>query len=124
MHEGTRRLIAELRRRHPEVAVIGEMHYDALLELIPYYQSFSQPLLAGVVQRYARFFQHLSHAAPGRGSSGVHEHGFGRFDPETLSLSPVQVPTLSIVDDTFERHRDEMEAVLAEARRRGDERRG
>jgi len=124
MHEGTRRLVEDLRRRHPEVAVIGEMHYDALMSFIPYYQSFSQPLLADVVQRYSKFFQHLSHAAPGRGSSGVHEFGFGRWDPETLSLSPVQVPTLSIVDDTFDRYRAEMEAVLAEARRRGDERRG
>jgi hypothetical protein len=124
MHEGTRLLVEDLRRRHPEVAVIGEMHYDALMAFIPYYQSFSQPLLAPVIQRYARFFQHLSHAAPGRGSSGVHEFGFGRWDPETLSLSPVQVPTLSIVDDTFDRYREEMEAVLDEAKRRGEERRG
>jgi hypothetical protein len=123
MHEGARRLIAALRERHPDVAVIGEMHYDALMGFIPYYQSFSQPLLASVIQRYARFFQHLSHAAPGRGSSGVHEAGFGRWDPETLSLSPVQVPTLSIVDDTFDRYRPEMEAVLEEAKRRGDQRR-
>jgi hypothetical protein len=71
-----------------------------------------------LIQKYAHFFQHLSHPAPGRGSSGVHESGFGRWDPTTLSLSPNQIPTLNIVDDTFDKYRNEMDAVIAEARRR------
>jgi hypothetical protein len=69
---------------------------------------------------FARFFSHLSHPAPGRGSSGVHESGFSRFDPQTLSL-PVRdglLPTLTIVDDTLTAHRGEMTAVIREARRR------
>jgi hypothetical protein len=48
----------------------------------------------------------------------VHESGFNRWNPDTLSLSPNQIPTLNIVDDTFNTHRAEMEAVIAEARRR------
>ena len=115
MHEGTRRLIMDLRATHPQVAVVGEMHYDALLEFIPMYHAGPG---APIVAEYARFFQHLSHPAPGRGSSGVHESGFGRWNPQTLSLSPTQIPTLNIVDDTFRDHRSEMEAVIAEARRR------
>jgi len=115
MHEGTRRLILDLRQRHPQVAVVGEMHYDALLEFIPMYHAGPG---APIVAEYARFFQHLSHPAPGRGSSGVHESGFGHWNPQTLSLSPTQIPTLNIADDTFSRHRTEMEAIIAEARRR------
>jgi len=117
MHEGTRRMILDLRAKYPQVAVVGEMHYDALLEFIPMYHAGPG---APIVAEYARFFQHLSHPAPGRGSSGVHESGFGRWNPQTLSLSPNQIPTLNIVDDTFRDHRSDMEAVITEARRRAN----
>ena len=94
------------------------MHYDALLEFIPLYHVFSQVAYPAAVQKYARFFQHLSHPAPGRGSTGVHEAGFGRWNPETLSLRDEQIPTLSVVDDTFTTYRDQMEAVIRRARQR------
>jgi hypothetical protein len=71
-----------------------------------------------VVQRHARFFQHLSHPAPGRGSTGVHEAGFGRWNPRTLSLTDDTIPTLNVVDDTFSTYRTEMDAVIQEAKRR------
>jgi len=114
MHEGTRRLVMHLRAKHPGIPCVGEMAYDALLEFIPMYH-------VGVgsrLQPYTRYFQHLSHPAPGRGSSGVHEAGFGRFDPVTLSLSPAAIPTLNVVDDTFAKHRDVMAAVIAKAKER------
>jgi hypothetical protein len=113
MHEGTRRLVADLRARYPQVLACGEFLYDALVELLPMFHVYS-PRSA----RYARFFSHLSHPAPGRGSSGVHESGFGRFDPQSLSLAEGTIPTLTVVDDTFDAHRDVMEAVLARARER------
>lgn len=118
MHEGTRRLVTGLRERYPDVVGVGEMHYDALLEFIPLYHAGGGGIADPGVQRYARFFQHLSHPAPGRGSTGVHEAGFGRFDPETLSLSERAIPTLNVVDDTFDGHRDLMEAIIARARER------
>jgi hypothetical protein len=70
------------------------------------------------VRRYACFFQHLSHPAPGRGSTGVHEAGFGRFDNQTLSLSPIAIPTLNVVDDTFDKYRGVMAAIIAKAKER------
>ena len=118
MHDGTRLLVEELRRRHPAVVAVGEMHYDALLALLPLYHSFSATELAGEHLKFARFFQHLSLPAPGRGSTGVHEAGFQRWNPETLSLTEHQLPTLNVVDDTFEKHRAEMEAVIRRARER------
>jgi hypothetical protein len=118
MHEGTRQLVTSLRRRFPGVPAIGEMHYDALLEFIPMYHSFGQTLIADRIQRHARFFQHLSHPAPGRGSTGVHEAGFGRWNPRTLSLTEQTIPTLNVVDDTFDTYRDEMDAVMSEAKKR------
>jgi hypothetical protein len=118
MHEGARRLVADLRRRFPRVVAVGEMHYDAMLEFIPMYHSFGQTLVADLVQRHAKFFQHLSHPAPGRGSTGVHEAGFGRWNLQTLSLTDTTIPTLNIVDDTFDSHRDDMDAVIQRAKER------
>jgi hypothetical protein len=71
-----------------------------------------------VWQKYSRFFQHLSAPAPGRGSSGVHESGFSRFNAETLGLSPNAIPTLQVVDDTFTMYRDTMAAIIASAKAR------
>ncbi|HEY2806799.1 MAG TPA: hypothetical protein VGI92_13150 [Gemmatimonadales bacterium] len=113
MHEGMRRLVADLRRRFPRVPVCGEFHYDALLSFIPFYHVYSPRAVP-----YARFFSHLSPPAPGRGSSGVHESGFGAFDPQTLSLARRDglIPTLSVVDDTFTTYRDQALAVIRTAR--------
>ena len=118
MHAGMRQMVGDLRARYPRVLACGEMHYDGLMEFIPLYQSGGGGLFKDHVQRYARFFLHLSHPAPGRGSSGVHESGFGRFDEKTLSLSPDAIPTLNIVDDTFSRNRDTMAAVIRAAKER------
>jgi len=67
---------------------------------------------------FARFFSHLSHPAPGRGSSGVHESGFNHWDEATLSLVQRDglIPTLNIVDDTFTTYRHQMAAVIAKAK--------
>ncbi|HVH69221.1 MAG TPA: hypothetical protein VM716_15235 [Gemmatimonadales bacterium] len=113
MHEGARRLVADLRARYPRVLACGEFLYDALLEFIPLYHVYTP---RGVP--YARFFSHLSHPAPGRGSSGVHESGFSRWDAATLSLSRREglIPTLNVVDDTFTKYRDQMAAVIAQAK--------
>lgn len=113
MHEGTRRLVAELRERYPRVLACGEFQYDALLELFPMFHVYSAR-----AAKYVRCFSHLSQPAPGRGSSGVHEAGFGRFNTETLNLSSGPLPTITIVDDTFSDHRDTMEAMLRRARER------
>jgi hypothetical protein len=118
MHEGLRRLVTDLRSRFPHVLACGEMHYDALLEFIPLYHSFGQTLVADQVQRYGKFFQHLSHPAPGRGSTGVHEAGFARWNPQTLSLTDTTIPTLNVVDDTFDTYRAEMAAVIDRAKSR------
>ena len=114
MHEGTRQMVDGLRERYPSVPCVGEMPYDALYAFIPMYHAGGGTRW----QKYARFFQHLSAPAPGRGSSGVHESGFGRFNAETLNLSPNAIPTLQVVDDTFDRYRDTMAALIAKAKER------
>jgi hypothetical protein len=93
---------------------VGEMPYDALYEFIPMFHAGGGPRW----QKYARFFQHLSAPAPGRGSSGVHEWGFGTFNQETLNLNPNAIPTLQVVEDTFAKHRDTMTAIIMAARKR------
>ncbi len=114
MHEGTKRLVTNLRTRYPKVVCVGEMPYDALYGFIPMYHAGG----GAIWRKYARFFQHLSSPAPGRGSSGVHESGFGRFNAETLNLSPNAIPTLQVVDDTFTKYRDVMAAIIGKAKER------
>ena len=114
MHGGTQRLVRDLRERFPGVVPVGEMPYDALHGFIPMYQAGFAPRWL----QYSRYYQHLSSPAPGRGSSGVHESGFSKFDAATLSLSPNRIPTLQVVDDTFTRHKSEMEAIIVRAKAR------
>lgn len=114
MHEGTRRLITNLREKYPRVLGVGEMPYDAQHAFIPVFHAGNGPIW----RKYSRFFSHLSAPAPGRGSSGVHEWGFGRFNQETLGLNPTAIPTLQVVDDTFSRHRETMAAIIAAAKAR------
>src|SRR5205085_1384949 len=49
---------------------------------------------------------------------GVDASGFGRWDPATLSLSKRDglIPTLMVVDDTFTGYREQMAAVIAQAK--------
>jgi hypothetical protein len=114
MHEGTRALVADLRTRYPKVLACGEFSYDAQLAHFPLFHVYSK---AGA--KYCRFFSHLSHPAPGRGSSGVHESGFGRFDERTLSMGEGPIPTITVVDDTFTKQRDAMAAAIAKAKEIG-----
>ena len=87
MHEGTRLLVSGLRKKFPEALACGEMPYDALMSVLPLFQVFPAGGYPAGFKKYCRAFQHLSLPAPGRGSSGVHESGFGRFNEKTLSLS-------------------------------------
>jgi hypothetical protein len=114
MHEGTKRMITDLRTTFPKVACVGEMPYDALYGFIPMYHAGG----GARWRKYARFFSHLSAPAAGRGSSGVHEAGFQRFNTETLGLSPNAIPTLQVVDDTFTVHRETMAAIITRAKQR------
>jgi hypothetical protein len=116
MHEGTKRLVENLRTRFPSVLCVGEMPYDALHGFIPVYHAGN----GARWHKYSRFFQHLSAPAAGRGSSGVHEWGFSRFNTETLGLSPAAIPTLQVVDDTFTKYRDVMAAIIARAKSRAN----
>jgi hypothetical protein len=114
MHEGTRKLVADLHVKYPRVAAVGEMPYDALHGFIPMYHAGNGPMW----RKYSRFFQHLSLPAPGRGSSGVHEAGWGRFDPQSLMIRDDAIPTLNIVDDTFTTHRDVMAEFITRVKTR------
>lgn len=118
MHDGTCRMVADLRRKYPNVLCCGEMSYDALLSAIPLFHVFSEGGYPAAFGKYCRAFEHLSHPAPGRGSSGVHESGFGHFDPETLSINDRQIPTITVVDDTFDRYREVMAAIISRAKKR------
>jgi hypothetical protein len=115
MHEGTRRLVDDLRAKFPHVLPVGEFSYDALMSILPVYQVFPSRGYPPAFQAYSRAFYHLSHPAPGRGSSGVHESGFGHFDPH-IRKGQFSIPTITVVDDTFDKYRNVMAEVIAGAK--------
>ena len=115
MHEGTRRLVEGLRQKFPHVLAVGEFSYDALMSILPVYQVFPSRGYPPAFQNYARSFEHLSFPAPGRGSSGVHESGFARFRAG-VSKDQQVIPTITVVDDTFEKYRDVMAQAIQRAK--------
>jgi len=112
MNEGTRALVADIASRHPGVPPIGEMLYDAQMAYIPMSQVTRYASHPAGHDLYVRSYEHLSRPAPGRGSTGVHEAGFSPYKPD---VAPDQraIPTLTVVDDTFDKHRDAMAAYIA-----------
>jgi hypothetical protein len=111
MHEGMKRLVGALRSRFPAVLACGEFHYDALVGVLPFFHVYSPKM-----QKYSRSFEHLSHPAPGRGSSGVHESGYGNWNAATGSVRRGPIPTITVVDDTFTHRKREMELIIQRAR--------
>lgn len=115
MYLGTKELIADIRSRHPNVPPIGEMLYDAQMAIVPMSQVTRYAQYPPGHDAYIRSFQHLSRPAPGRGSTGVHEAGFGEYEPK-IAADQRAIPTLTVVDDTFTRHRQAMADYIAAAK--------
>lgn len=119
MLEGLRTMVNKLRAKYPNVLATGEFMYDGLMSVLPVYQIFPSDGYPPAFQKYCRAFSHLSHPAPGRGSTGVHEAGFLPFNAKTLGLDAYNIPTITVVDDTFARHRDIMAEIIERAKQRG-----
>jgi hypothetical protein len=120
MYLGTRQLVQALAKRHPGVPAVAEMQYDAQMSITPMAQvSRYQQYPRGHFD-YVASFSHLSRPAPGSGASGVHEAGFGAY--KLVTLEQREIPTITFADDTWERHRALVEADIATAMRRFEQR--
>ncbi len=122
-YEGLRDIIASLLSKYKgKILIMGECWYDALLPIIP--MTHSHNLMPKnwpyFYLKYARMTYHLSWPAPGSGSTGVHEKGFGKF--ELPRLDAEIIPTLTIVDDTLTKYRDQAEKVIEIAKEWGAKR--
>jgi hypothetical protein len=109
---GYQRLLTNVRARNPALVVACEGWFDAMLGMFPLVQQwlgierdFRYPEL---LTRYARTTGHLAEGAPGTGSTGVHEEGFRRRNPERRIAG--HIPSISVVDDTLSKHADELAA--------------
>ena len=116
MFLGTRQLVQELAQRHPGVAAVAEMQYDAQMGIIPMAQVARYGMYPQAHFDHVVSFSHLSHPAPGSGSTGVHEYGFGTHRPVTLVQR--DIPTISFSGDTLARYRELVEADIATANQR------
>ncbi len=114
VYEGAVELARLLHERYDDFLLFGENWYDALLGVYPImHDRCTSP---GVLfRRYARMAQHLSHPAPGPGSSGVHEFGFAHVSGEQRQGGGI-LPTLPLVDTTLPGHAEECEQIIARAK--------
>ncbi len=114
--EGTRQLVEGLAAKHPGIIPVAEMSFDAQMGFIPMNHVPRYSLYPQASYEAVASFNHLSYPAPGRGSSGVHEIGFGHYRPVTLEQT--QIPTITFVDDTFTKNRDVVMKDIATAKAR------
>ncbi len=112
--DGMARLVRAIHERFPKLLIVGEGYFDAILAHIPLVQAAPPRICPEILTKFARCTYHLSQGAPGSGSTGVHERGFVPY--ERPRADDPRIPQLSIVDDTFEKHRPEMEAVVEVAK--------
>ncbi len=116
--DGYRSLTDELRRRHPGLLIAGEGWFDALLSVFPVNQTWHDPSARfrcpDVMSRFARALPHLSTPAPGRGSTGVHENGWGSPPQPGAPMAPGTLRNISFVDDTLRDYASHVELLLAE----------
>jgi hypothetical protein len=116
MYVGTQQLVADLAQRHPGVLPIAEMHYDALMSMFPLSQVPRYPLYPAGYYSYADSYNHLSTPAPGTGSTGVHEYGFSK--PRPVSVSQRPIPTITFANDTFDKYREQVAQDIQAAKAR------
>jgi len=123
-YEGLIELCRRIREGRPDALVAGEGWYDAAGIATPLMQSghtdgvmhWHDEPYAPLFDRYNRCFGHLCLGAPGKGSTGVHEHGFNPAYTRTPLRKGI-IPTLTIVDDTLATASREAEVIIADAKR-------
>ncbi len=115
VYEGVIAVRDALKRRFPELLVVGEGWYDALGAATPVSHVGGPDQWPEAFSKHCRTFLHLSAGDPGRGSTGVHELGYQDF-----RLAPDEAhwwPTLPVVDGSIERAPERAERVIEQARR-------
>lgn len=116
MFLGLKKLVESLAARFPGVPPIAEMQYDAQMGIIPMNQVPRFSMFDQANYETVASFCHLSWPAPGDGSTGIHEYGFGKYRPVDPHQSPI--PTISFTCDTFKRHSDAVSRDIATAKER------
>ena len=118
MHEGTRRLVEDLRAKYPKVAV---RRRDAVRRAARIHPDVSRRRRAALAEVHAVLPASERAGAGPRHRAACTNRDSDDSTPRRWSLSPNAIPTLQVVDDTFTKYRDVMAAIIAagEARGRG-----
>ncbi|GLX71479.1 hypothetical protein [Paenibacillus glycanilyticus] len=127
-YEGFIELCRKIRENRPDCLIAGEGWYDAAGLGTPLMQSghtdgvmhWHDEPYAPLFEQYNRSFGHLCLGAPGKGSTGVHEHGYNP-DYRRAPIRKAIIPTVTIVDDTLETAADEVESIIADANSYADQ---
>lgn len=99
VYDGLKAIKSELKSDFPDLLIAGELWYDALLGITPITQWGGPAHWPGIFEKFARSTPHLCYPSPCRGSTGVHEFGYGPFVMPTLKRE--EIPMVTIVDGTL-----------------------
>ncbi|HEY8588495.1 MAG TPA: hypothetical protein VIL55_02970 [Naasia sp.] len=115
LYDGFREITATLRARFPDLLLVSEGWWDAMLALFPISQQWlgiERDIQAPeFLTAYARTTSHLAEGTPGLGSTGVHEQGF-RPRPRARPL-PGHLPVVSFAGGDGELQLRELRALRA-----------
>jgi len=117
--EGHHAFAEELLRRFDDFLLFGEGWYDGIMPAYPLvHQHHTLPEEhVDVFTRYCRMTYHLTHPAPGRGSTGVYERGF--LPPEVPDPDRDIIPAIAFVEDTLSEHAREVNRRIEIAKQYG-----
>ena len=95
LYDGYAALVTELRELYPDLLLVSEGWWDAMMALFPMSQQWlgierdiERPEF---LTRYARTTSHLAEGTPGLGSTGVHEQGYRVRPPDRTLLGHLPV---------------------------------
>lgn len=115
--EGHLDLARRLHERFEDFLVFGETWYDGIMPAYPLVHIGALQRWNDIFEKYCRVTYHLNHPAPGRGSTGVYESGFGvPFVPDPQHDI---IPAIAFVEDTLDDHKDYIDEVIEVARQYG-----
>lgn len=123
LYDGIKQFVSKIKIINPDILIAGEGWYDAISAITPLVQSGHTNGLANwhdvpypeLFDKYARSFGHLCLGDPGRGSTGVHELGYNK--ERRVPLRKGIIPTITIVDDTFNKGEKEVVSIIEDARK-------
>ncbi len=113
--DGLRKIVGDLRDENPNLMIATESWLDTTFSFL--HAGQTPAAYKNWSSRFGRRFAHLAMGEPSRGSTGVHELGYCKYNFEQL-MTMFDWPTLALVDTTLRDAPEKAERVIGYAKAR------